>query len=71
MLNTCNPLHISDILYYCPEEAKGVCSDCQTTYRNRGYSLNLISDMAKMQLLDLQVASAQAKKLNQQIQLSL
>ena len=67
MINTCHPLHVADIIYYCPEEAKGICINCKTIYKNKGFTLHLISEIAKIQLSDIDFATQQANKLSSKI----
>ena len=68
MINTCNPLHIADIIFYCLEESKGVCTHCQNDYKNKGLALHLISDIAKMKLVDLRFVLTQAQNLYKNIE---
>ena len=67
MIQACNLKHVPEITHYCPEQQKGVFSSCLNTFKSKGYTLNLISEIVKIQLSDLKEASAQATTLNQTI----
>ena len=67
MVQPCNPQHIPNIAYYCQEKKMGICPNCHNKYKSQGYSLNLISEIIKIQLIDLKTATIQALKLNEML----